>query len=183
LTESATGRTCNASGASALPVPDLTKLMQFMMRVPKDEAEAQKLRAEIGAFALGAQTVPEETCIGFFASVAETAWPAKYSCTAVDALDGRFEHDTIRRPIAAASGIAQCQALPPITINGRRYVDGGMRSPRTSISPKVTSVIAVAVIPAGAANWRRGSTLNSNICAGAAARESYADAASLETSA
>ena len=33
---------------------------------------------------------PEEACIGFFASVADTPWPAKYSCTAVDARDGRF---------------------------------------------------------------------------------------------
>ncbi len=53
LTESASARGRSIPGsASTLPVPDLTKLMEFMMRVPKDEAEALALRAEIGAFAL-----------------------------------------------------------------------------------------------------------------------------------
>ncbi len=158
LTESATGRAGNASSASALPVPDLTKLMEFMMRVPKDEAEALKLRAEIGAFALEAQTLPEETCIGFFASVADTAWPEKYSCTAVDALDGRFvvhDHNTktnLARGVASSCSVPGL--FPPITINGRRYVDGGMRSATNfDLAEGYERVIAVAVIPAGAANF------------------------------
>ena len=47
--------------------------MEFMMRTPKSEAEALALRAEIGADALEAATLPEEACsIGFFVFVAET---------------------------------------------------------------------------------------------------------------
>ncbi len=158
LTEGATARTENPSGASALPVPDLTRLMEFMMRVPKDEAEALKLRAEIGAFALEAQTLPEEACIAFFASVANTPWPEKYSCTAVDALDGRFVELNQSHNIELARGVASSCSVPglfpPITINGRRYVDGGMRSATNfDLAEGYERVIAVAVIPAGAANF------------------------------
>src|SRR4249920_956466 len=69
LTEGARARADQESTPNALPVPDLTRLMEFMMRVPKDEAEALKLRAEIGAYALEAATIPEDACIGFFASI------------------------------------------------------------------------------------------------------------------
>ena len=158
LTEGATARAEAPSGASALPVPDLTKLMEFMMRMPKNEAEALKLRAEIGQYALEAETVPEEACIGFFASIADTPWPAKYSCTAVDATDGRFVVLDQSSKTELARGVASSCSVPglfpPITINGRRYVDGGMRSATNfDLAEGFERVIAVAVIPAGAAQF------------------------------
>lgn len=157
LTESATARSRAVPATTgALPAPDLTKLMNFMARVPKSEAEALELRAEIGAYALEAQTVPEETCIGFFASVADTPWPAKYACTAVDAQDGRFvvlDHNTgtsLARGVASSCSVPGL--FPPITINGRRYVDGGMRSATNfDLAEGYERVIAVAVIPPGGA--------------------------------
>jgi NTE family protein len=156
VTESAQARTEQSSSANALPVPDLTKLMEFMMRVPSSEAEALKLRAEIGAYALEAQTMPEEACVGFFASVADTPWPAKYSCTAVDAIDGRFVVFDQSTGTSLARGVASSCSVPglfpPITVNGRRYVDGGMRSATNfDLAEGFERVIAVAVIPAGAA--------------------------------
>jgi len=159
LTESASKRSSGepASTANALPVPDLTKLMEFMMRPPpKSEVEALAFRAEIGAFALESQTMPEEACIGFFASVADTPWPAKYSCTAVDAHDGRFVVLEQSTGTSLARGVASSCSVPglfpPITINGRRYVDGGMRSATNfDLAEGYERVLAVAVIPAGAA--------------------------------
>lgn len=157
LAESAQVRSRTEPGTSnALPVPDLTKLMEFMMRVPKDEAEALALRAEIGAFALEARTVPEETCIGFFASVAGAPWPAKYSCTAVDARDGRFVVLDQSTGTSLARGVASSCSVPglfpPITINGRRYIDGGMRSATNfDLAEGYERVIAVAVVPPGGA--------------------------------
>jgi NTE family protein len=158
LTEGAKARAESASSAdgNAMPAPDLTKLMQFMMRMPKNEAEALKLRAEIGAYALEAETIPEESCIGFFASVADTPWPAKYACTAVDALDGRFVVLDQSTKTELARGVASSCSVPglfpPITINGRRYVDGGMRSATNfDLAEGFERVIAVAVIPPGAA--------------------------------
>ena len=132
LTEGARARAGQGSTPTAMPVPDLTRLMEFMVRVPKDEAEALKLRAEIGAYALEAATIPEEACIGFFASVADMPWPAKYSCTAVDAQNGRFVVLDRSTGTSLARGVASSCSVPglfpPITINGRRYYDGGIRS-------------------------------------------------------
>ena len=142
-----------------LPVPDLTKLMEFMMRVPKDEAEALKLRAEIGAYALEAATIPEEACIGFFASVADTPWPAKYSCTAVDAQDGRFvvlrsEH-AARHSRAASRRVARCPGSFRRSRSTAAAITTAASAPRrTSIWPKAYErVIAVAVIPPGGADF------------------------------
>ncbi len=156
LTESVRARGEPGSTPTAMPTPDLTKLMEFMMRVPKTEAEALELRTEIGVYALNATTIPEEACIGFFASVADTPWPAKYSCTAVDAHDGRFMVLDQSTGTSLARGVASSCSVPglfpPITINGRRYVDGGMRSATNfDLAEGFERVIAVAVIPAGAA--------------------------------
>ena len=156
LTEGARARADQGSTANALPVPDLTKLMEFMMRVPSSEAEALKLRAEIGAYALDAATIPEEACISFFASVADTPWPAKFSCTAVDAQNGKFVvvDQSTGTPLArgVASSCSVPGLFPPITINGRRCYDGGIRSATNfDLAEGFERVIAVAVIPAGAA--------------------------------
>ena len=158
LTDGARARADQESTPNALPVPDLTRLMEFMMRVPKDEAEALKLRAEIGAYALEAATIPEDACIGFFASVADTPWPAKYSCTAVDARDGRFVvlDQSTGTPLArgVASSCSVPGLFPPITINGRRYYDGGIRSATNfDLAEGFERVIAVAVIPPGGATF------------------------------
>ncbi len=158
LIEGTQARAGQSSTPNALPVPDLTKLMEFMMRVPSSEAEALKLRAEIGAYALEAATIPEEACIGFFASVADTPWPAKYSCTAVDARDGRFVvlDQSTGTPLArgVASSCSVPGLFPPITINGRRYYDGGIRSATNfDLAEGFERVIAVAVIPPGGATF------------------------------
>src|SRR5262245_57683256 len=144
------------TATTEMPVPDLQKLMDFMARTPKNEAEALALRAEIGAYALEARTIPEEQCIAFFASVADTPWPAKYSCTAVDPQDGRFVVLDESTATSLARGVASSCSVPglfpPITINGRRYVDGGMRSATNfDLAKGYDRVIAVAVIPPGAA--------------------------------
>jgi NTE family protein len=160
LTEGARARADQSPTPNALPVPepvpDLTKLMEFMVRVPKSEAEALQLRAEIGAYALDAATIPEEACVGFFACVADTPWPAKYSCTAIDAQDGRFVvfDQSTGAPLdrGVASSCSVPGLFPPITVNGRRYYDGGIRSATNfDLAEGFERVIAVAVIPSGAA--------------------------------
>jgi len=157
--ETARARAEQPAAANAMPVPDLTKLMEFMMRVPKNEAEALQLRTEIGAYALDAATIPEEAFIAFFAAAtADTPWPANYACTAVDALDGRFVvfDDSTGAPLGrgVASSCSVPGLFPPITVNGRRYVDGGMRSATNfDLAEGFERVVAVAVIPAGAAQF------------------------------
>jgi NTE family protein len=108
--------------------------MAFMLRDAGAEGSTEALRAEIGAFALQAQTTPEESFIaGFGRTLGQAEWPTRaFTCTAVDTADGTFVvwNNESRVPLAhaVASSCAVPGIFPPITINGRRYMDGGMRS-------------------------------------------------------
>ena len=150
--------TDRSAPANPLPVPNLQRLMDFMARVPKNETEALALRAEIGAWALDCEMPPEETFVGFFASVADIPWPAKYSCTAVDAQDGRFVVLDASAGASLDRGVASSCSVPgifpPITIKDRRYIDGGMRSATNfDLAKGYERVLAVAVIPPGGATF------------------------------
>jgi NTE family protein len=91
-------------------------------------------RARVGRMALRAATESEEARRRVIQSRLPTFdWPAgRLQITAVEAQTGRFA------VFDAASGVGLLDAVgascavpgiwPPVTINGRRYVDGGMRS-------------------------------------------------------
>jgi NTE family protein len=113
------------------PPPDLTSLMQQMMKLYTAD-DPEEARREVGAFALRAKTIDEEGFIKTFGHMSE-AWPAKrFACTAVDTADGSFQiwdNDSgVPLPRAVASSCSVPGVYPPITINGARYMDGGMRS-------------------------------------------------------
>jgi NTE family protein len=94
----------------------------------------QVARARVGALALRARTEPEDarrTVIESRLPVLD--WPpGRLQITAVDAATGEFA------VFDAASGVSLLDAVgascavpgiwPPVSINGRRYIDGGMRS-------------------------------------------------------
>lgn len=117
--------------------PDLTPLMRMMQEAASGERDAKDVRKEIGAFALAANTVDEDTFIRSFgrqlSGEQADRWPAKaYACTAVDAETGEFvvwDNDSkVGLSRAVASSCSVPGVYPPVTINGRRYIDGGMRS-------------------------------------------------------
>jgi NTE family protein len=118
------------------PAPNLTGLMGMMLKMATFEGPPEEMRAQLGAFARAAKTVPEEAFIAGFGrmeGMGAAQWPAHgFTCTAVDALDGRFvtwnAESRVELGRAVASSCSVPGIFPPITINGRRYIDGGMRS-------------------------------------------------------
>jgi NTE family protein len=144
------------------PAPDLGPLMRFMARRPADGEPPPELRAEIGAFALAAKTISEDAFIASFGSIAGTSekWPHGFACTAVDAQDGSFhlwdESSGVALGRAIASSCSVPGIYPPITIHGRRYVDGGMRS-ATNIDLVVgyERVLVIAVLSNMALDFMR----------------------------
>jgi NTE family protein len=92
------------------------------------------LRREIGAMALAASTVPEATRLAVIAGrLPATAWPGRaLSVVAVDAHSGEPRVFTRDSGVSLAEAVAASSAVPgiwpPVTIGGRRYVDGGVRS-------------------------------------------------------
>jgi len=127
----------DGQAAEARAAPNLGALFLMMQQARTGERDPQEVRREIGAFALAAQTVDEETFIrGFGRSLSEAqadAWPQRgYACTAVDAETGEFVIWDAAAKVGLARAVASSCSVPgvfpPITINGRRYIDGGMRS-------------------------------------------------------
>ena len=94
----------------------------------------QSARARIGRMALGAHTAPEaERREVFRKRIGEPPWPARrLLITAVDAQTGEsrvFDRDTgVPLIDAVAASCADPLVWPPVTLDGRRYVDGGVRS-------------------------------------------------------
>ena len=82
------------------------------------------------------------------------SWPSRrYLCTSVDALTGEFQpwdNDSgvpLSRAIASSCSVPG--VYPPITIKGRRYIDGGMRSgTNADLAKGYDTVVVVAVTTA-----------------------------------
>jgi NTE family protein len=97
--------------------------------------DPQRARARVGRMALRSRTMPEsERRAVIEARLTKHEWPAgRLLITAVDAETGEFvafDRDS-GVPLVDAVG-ASCAlpgVWPPVTIDGRRYVDGGVRSP------------------------------------------------------
>jgi NTE family protein len=129
--------TASASTSERPAAPNLMPLMRMMQEASAGTRDPKEVRREIGAFALGASTVDEATFIKSFgrqlSGEQADGWPQKaYACTAVDAETGEFvvwnNDSKVGLARAVASSCSVPGVYPPITINGRRYIDGGMRS-------------------------------------------------------
>jgi NTE family protein len=150
----------------ARPAPDLRRLMQMMAEAQSGDRPAQVVRAEIGAWALAQDTIGEHEFIQsfgrFLAGLAPDAWPEKgYACTAVDAETGAFRLWDKAAGVGLARAVASSCSVPgvypPISIDGRRYIDGGMRSAVNAdmaTGYDLVAVVAIRVAMAGDAAER-----------------------------
>lgn len=116
--------------------------------------EPEPIRAEIGKMALNAQTISEEASVSrsMFAPFVGQAWPNQFRATTVNARTAQLQvwdassGAPLERAIAATTA-APC-IWPPITINGERYIDGGVRSMlNADLAIGFDVVIAVSCFP------------------------------------
>ena len=91
-------------------------------------------RRRVGAMAMRTETESEESRRKVFESrIPIVEWPAaKLQITAVDAATGKFTVFDADSGVSLVDAVGASCAVPgiwpPVTINGQRYVDGGMRS-------------------------------------------------------
>jgi NTE family protein len=151
----------SARSGAPRPAPDVNWLFVKMQEAREGHRDPQVVRAEIGALALAAQTVGEEDFIRSFGrSLSELpadAWPSRaFACTAVDAHTGEFVVWDAPAKVGLARAVASSCSVPgifpPITLNGRRYIDGGMRSPTNADVARGHDVTVVVALRLGAAN-------------------------------
>jgi NTE family protein len=141
------------------PPADLSKLMQLMGEAQGGLRNPVEVRAEIGAWALGAQTMDEDTFIESFGRSFSTlpvdAWPERgFACTAVDAETGAFQLWTKESGVGVVRAVASSCSVPgvypPVTLKGRRYIDGGMRSSTNADMAVGHEVVVVIALRTGA---------------------------------
>ena len=133
--------------------PDVAKLGEIFGKWSAAETMTEALCAEIGALAESARTAEEEAWIAATGgSLGVPDWPdTDLRVTAVDVRSGAFavhsKESGAPLHAAVASSCAVPGLFPPITISGRRYMDGGVRSGTSADllvpdAPEVVLVVA-----------------------------------------
>lgn len=111
-----------------------------------------ELMREIGALSLAATTVSEDVYLQRFELLRGMPWPERrLLVTAVDTETGAFQawDRASGAPLAhaIASSCSVPGIFPPITINGRRYMDGGMRSvTNADLASEYDTILIIAPI-------------------------------------
>jgi NTE family protein len=116
---------------AAISAQDFEFLLSSLASAADDPASAPAVRAGVGQMALTAQTISEETWLRMFEAFAGIEWPPVFRCAAVDTADGSFrlwDHQSgVDAQHAVASSCAVPGIFPPVSIQGRRWMDGGVR--------------------------------------------------------
>jgi NTE family protein len=120
-----------ASSEAVTGAEGIEQLLSVLAEAAGDPDAAESVRARLGRLALDADTVDEEQWLASFDFFAGAEWPRRYCCTAVDAEDGRFKvwtgADGVDPQRAVASSCSVPVLFPPVSIGGRRWMDGGVR--------------------------------------------------------
>jgi NTE family protein len=129
--------------------PELTG--RIFARNPMAGNPDQGQRAEIGAMASLAAIGLEDRFVESFARfLPDAPWPLALAIAAVDVEDGAFAtwraDSGVPLVRAVAASCAVPGIFPPVTIAGRRYMDGGIRSP-TSVDVAAGHQVVVVISP------------------------------------
>jgi NTE family protein len=113
---------------------DLEKVAAEFGELMIGATSAQDMRQRVGAYALSADTVPEADRRAVIESrLPARDWPSRrVLLVAVDAENGETRVFDRQSGVSLVDAVAASCAVPgvwpPVTIGGRRYVDGGVRS-------------------------------------------------------
>jgi NTE family protein len=116
------------------PATSVTEVMEQLGRLYEGTPDMIELRRRIGAFALAADTVPEPERRAVIASrLPVHTWPDRpLAVVAVNAVSGEIRVFDRACGVDLVDAVAASCAVPgiwpPVTIDGSRYVDGGIRS-------------------------------------------------------
>jgi len=166
---------------------DRERMFAEFARIRGSAISAEDAAAKVGALALAAHTPPEAQRRAVIGSrLPSTAWPdRRVIIVAVDASTGkpRFFDRSSGVPLvdAVAASCAVPGVWPPVTIDGRRYIDGGVRSTtNVDVARGHDRILVVAPFPDLPGPWHP--PLPEQLAALAPARTHLiaADAASLE---
>ncbi len=140
------------------PVPiDADDFQQRIGAVLDGATSDQDARARLGRLAQRTTTgqTDDQRAATFAETLPSTEWPPKpLAVTAIDATDGTFRVLTAADGVPLARAVAASCSVPlvwsPVTIEGRPYVDGGMRSATNAdVAAGYERVLVIACGPEG----------------------------------
>jgi NTE family protein len=124
----------DAESAEVLVDVDIAALFERLTAATAGVTDPVELRRRIGELALAQSTVAEDVRRAAVAArLPATSWPERdLRIPAVDALTGEAVVFTPACGVALVDAVTASCAVPgvwpPATVNGRRYIDGGVRS-------------------------------------------------------
>ncbi|MFJ9769264.1 patatin-like phospholipase family protein [Streptomyces erythrochromogenes] len=131
-------------------------LARYALAMVRSRRDAAAYRRRVGAMALAADTGPEaERRKVLAARLVRDEWPERrLLVTAVDALTGElkaFDRESGSGLIdAVAASCAVPGVWPPVTVGGRRFIDGGIRSATNAdLAAGCARVVIIAPIALG----------------------------------
>jgi NTE family protein len=146
------GHAGGGAGADKMRLRDMAIFGWAMLRYP----DPARSRARIGRMALAARTGPEARRREVIAArVPAEEWPARrLLITAVDAVTGEFAVFTEASGVSLVDAVSASCAVPgvwpPVTMAGRRWIDGGIRSPANAdLAADCERVVVLAPIRRG----------------------------------
>jgi NTE family protein len=148
-----------ATGETAARLNRAT-LAQFGWAMLRTRGDHAAFRRRIGSIALAAEkaglTPSEQERLDVIgARLVSTEWPERpFVVTAVDAESGKFRTFDRESGVPLVSAVAASCAVPgvypPVSIDGSRYVDGGMRSAANAdVAQGYDRLVVLAPIPRG----------------------------------
>jgi NTE family protein len=146
--DSATPAPPGDRGGSA-PQPDRGRLVEVFAILADTTLEPAEARRRVGQIALAAETIPEQAHIaGISALITAQEWPEReLLITAVDVETGELKvwgrDGAAPLRTAVASSCALPGVSPPVTVDGRRYMDGGIGSGTNADVATGTDVLVV----------------------------------------
>ncbi len=135
---------------------DMGELFERYLEVFEGDPAPQAVRARIGAMALATPTVDEADRRAVIeARLDSHDWPDReLVVTAVDAVTGEFVPFDRRSGVELVAAVGASCAVPgiwpPVTIDGRRFIDGGIRTTaNVDLAAGHDVVVVLAPMPAG----------------------------------
>ena len=126
-------RETNAAPPVGGPGRDMAEVAAVFQLWTSFEDMTEAACKEVGAAAVTIKTIPEEQWLTTFANRGWDGWPRKpLLVTAVDCGTGAFKvfdaHSHVPVEVAVTASCTVPGIVPPVTIDGHRYMDGGVRS-------------------------------------------------------
>jgi NTE family protein len=137
--------------AEIMAVLDLDKVGAEIQEYLAGASSPQEALQRLGSYALAAQTVPEARRRAVIESrLPSHEWPSRpVRLVAVDCATGQMRVFDASSEVSLVDAVGASSAVPgvwpPVTIAGRRYMDGGVRSPdNADLADGATAVTVVS---------------------------------------